>query len=71
MEPDIRDTLKSVISDKGFIQAAVARKANLSSSKLSSILNKGRKLEANELFAICDAIGMSPMDLRSYSKTSV
>ncbi|HJA92742.1 MAG TPA: helix-turn-helix domain-containing protein [Candidatus Eisenbergiella merdipullorum] len=71
MEVDIRDNLKSVITDKGFIQATIAHKANLSPSKFSAILNKSRKLEANELFAICEAIGMSPTDLRNYPKISV
>lgn len=66
MKTDIRDNLKAVIDEKGFIQAVIARKANISPSKFSQILNKGRKLEANELFEICEAIEMSPTDLRNF-----
>lgn len=66
LKKDIRDNLKAVINEKGYIQAVIARKANISPVKLSQILNKGRKLEANELFDICAAIEMSPIDLRNY-----
>lgn len=66
MSSDIRDNLKAVIRDKGFIQAAIAKKANISPCKLSQVLKKERKLEANELFDICEAIDMSPSELRNY-----
>jgi transcriptional regulator with XRE-family HTH domain len=66
MSEDIRDNLKSVIKDKGFIQASVARRANISASKLSQILSKERKLEANEMFSICEAVEMTPMELKAY-----
>lgn len=69
MKKDIRDNLKAVINDKGFIQAVIAHKANISPVKLSQILNKGRKLEANELFDICSAIEMSPTDLSNYKSS--
>lgn len=64
---DIRDNLKAVIRDKSYIQAAIARKANLTPMKFSQILSKERRLEANELFDICEAIDMTPMELRNYS----
>ncbi len=67
---DIRDNLKAVIRDKSYIQAAIARKANLSPMKLSQILSKERRLEANELFDICEAIEMTPMELRDYQLRS-
>lgn len=68
MSIDIRNNLRAVISDKGYIQAVIANKAKISPSKLSQILNKSRRLEANELFSICDAIEMSPNNLRHYIK---
>ncbi len=64
---DIRDNLKKVISDKGFIQATVAKKAGLSPCKLSAVLSKSRKLEANEMFNLCEAIGISPCELKDYN----
>ncbi|MCM1439911.1 MAG: helix-turn-helix domain-containing protein [Roseburia sp.] len=66
MSQDIRDNLKVVIRDKGYIQAVIAKKANISPCKLSQILNKSRKLEANELFDICEVIEMTPSELRNY-----
>lgn len=63
---DIRNNLKSVIKDKGYIQAVIAKKANLSAVKFSQILNLERRLEANELFDICAAIDMTPMELKEY-----
>lgn len=64
---DIRDNLKAVIIEKGFIQNVIAKKAKLSPAKLSSILSKNRRLEANEMFAICAAIGMTPEELKNYN----
>lgn len=65
-EADIRDNLKALISDRGFIQAAIAKKANLTPAKLSAILNKSRKLEANEMLIICDILQIKPEDLIDY-----
>ena len=61
---DVRLILKSVINDRGFNQAAIARKANISPSKLSDILNLRRRLDANEMFDICDAMEISYSDLK-------
>lgn len=70
MHTDIRDNLKLVIREKCYIQAAIAKKAKLTPMKLSQILSKERKLEANELFDICEAIGMTPMELKDYQSVS-
>lgn len=67
---DIRENLRCVIKDKGYIQAAIARKANINPSKLSQILSKDRRLEANELFDICNAVNMTPTELKEYSNIS-
>lgn len=66
MQFDIRENLKVVIEDKCYTQAAIAKKANISPCKFSQILNKNRKLDANELFNICEAIEMSPVELKNY-----
>lgn len=63
---DVRDSLRKVISDKGFIQASIARKAGISPCKLSAILSKNRKLEANEMFDLCEAMDISPCELREW-----
>lgn len=63
---DVRVNLRSVIRDRGFSQASIARKAGMTPFKLSQVVNLNRKLEANEMFALCDAIGMTPVELAEY-----
>ena len=63
---DIRANLKTVIRDRGYIQSAIAKKANMAPCKLSQIINLERRLEANELFALCDAMDMTPVELADY-----
>ncbi|WP_101908849.1 helix-turn-helix domain-containing protein [Marasmitruncus massiliensis] len=64
---DIRDNLKTAIERSGMKQIAVAERANLSPAKLSGILNKKRKLEAGEMFSICEVINISPERLKLFS----
>jgi len=53
---DVRDALKTAIDEKGYKRKIIAEKANLTPDKLSNILNKTRRLDANELLIICKAI---------------
>ena len=61
--PDVRTVLKNLISDRGFNQSAIARKANMTPSKLNDILNLRRRLDANEMFNLCDAMEISYNEL--------
>lgn len=63
---DIRVNLRNVIKDKGYRQAFIAKKAGMSPCKLSQVVNLERKLEANEMFALCNAIGITPVELSEY-----
>lgn len=63
---DIRVNLRNVIRDKGFRQAAIANKANMAPCKLSQVVNLERKLDANEMFALCEALEMTPVELAEY-----
>lgn len=63
---DIRENLKAIINDSGYKQAIIAEKANLTPAMLSGVLNKARKLDANELFVLCDVLNISPEQLRHY-----
>lgn len=63
---DVRVNLGNVIKDKGYIQASVASRAGMSPCKLSQVVNLERKLDANELFAICEVIEMTPVELAAY-----
>lgn len=60
---DIRINLRKIIKDRGFRQATIAKKAGMSPCKLSQIVNLERKLEANEMFALCDAMKITPVEL--------
>lgn len=68
---DIRSNLKAVIEDKCYSKAAIARKANISPCKLSLVLNRERRLDANELFHLCEAIEMTPTELKDYKSTDI
>lgn len=69
---DVRISLREIIRDKGFRQAAIAGKAGMSPCKLSQVVNLERKLEANEMFALCNAMGITPVELSEYkSKITV
>ncbi len=64
---DVRINLKEIIQDRGFRQAAIAKKARLSPCKLSQVVNLERKLEADEMFALCKAMGITPVALSEYN----
>lgn len=66
MDRDVRLNLKAVIRDKGYIQEVIAQKAGITPMKLSMVINQKRKLDANEMIAICDAIEMTPTELAGY-----
>lgn len=63
---DIIDNLKAFIFDRGYSQEVVAEISNISISEMKSILEKHRKLEANELLDICRAICITPSELKDY-----
>ena len=57
---DARNGVRWLIQHSGMKQRAVAEKAGLTEQKMCDIVNKRRKLDANELFAICKAVGVTP-----------
>lgn len=63
MRTDVRTVLKNVFKRKAVVQAEIARRAGLTPDQLSAVINKRRRLEADELFRICDALDMSPDEL--------
>lgn len=63
---DVRVNLKHFIRDKGYIQATLAKRAGMNPCKLSQIVNLERKLEANEMFALCEAMNVTPVELAEY-----
>ena len=63
---DVRVNLKYLIKDRGYIQAVLAKKANMTPCKLSQVINLERKLDANEMFALCEAMSVTPVELAEY-----
>ncbi|MCI1958152.1 MAG: helix-turn-helix transcriptional regulator [Clostridia bacterium] len=63
---DVRDVLKEYIDNNNLLRASIARKSKMTPDKFSNILNKRRKLEANELFLICGVLGVTPDGLMHY-----
>ena len=63
---DVRVNLKYLIKDRGYIQAVLAKKANMTPCKLSQVINLERKLEANEMLALCEAMSVTPVELAEY-----
>ncbi len=61
---DVRDNIKFAIQDRCFTQSSIAIKARMSPSTLSMILSKKRRLEANELYDLCEAMEISPTELK-------
>ena len=68
---DIRDNLAAIIKERALIQAEVARRSDLTPIKFGAILAKKRKLEANELFRICETLSMSPEAVANYAAQPV
>lgn len=67
---DVRDVLASELKERCFMQIAIAKKANLTEQQLCDIIKKRRKLEANEMFRLCKAMGITPNDLFELSEDS-
>lgn len=65
---DIREKIKAIIEDKGYKKIVIAKKINLTPSKFSAILNKNRKIEANEFINLCRVLEMTPEQLISYKE---
>lgn len=60
---DARDVVRRVIRRSGMKQVAVAERAGMTKQQLSDVVNKRRRLEADELFSICEALGITPNDI--------
>lgn len=60
---DARDGVAREITTRGLKQSFIAKKAGLTEQQLSDIINKRRRLDANEMFNICLALDVTPNDL--------
>lgn len=65
---DVRDTIGRFIREKGVKQSIISAKAGMTEQQLSDVVRKRRKLEANEMFALCDALGINPNEIYLQSR---
>lgn len=67
--PDIRNQIATIIQDRALKQCTIAHRAGLTPDQFCAVLKKRRKLDANELLRVCDAMGMTPNQVATYSAT--
>ncbi|MCD7903354.1 MAG: helix-turn-helix transcriptional regulator [Oscillospiraceae bacterium] len=60
---DARDGIAAAIKEGGYKQQFIAAKAGLKDMQLTDIIHKRRKMDANEMFRLCTALGITPNDL--------
>lgn len=65
---DVRDNLLEIIKERAYVQSEIARRAGLTPMMFNTMLNKKRKLDANEFVRICNVISVSLDDVANYRK---
>lgn len=64
---DVRDCVKPAIEKTGLKQSVVAERMGLTQQQLCDVINKRRKLEANEFINLCAVLEISPNNLLAYA----
>lgn len=59
----IRENIRAIIKEKGFVQKAVANRAGFSAQAFNNVLNGRRYLRADEIPRIAGALGCDSKDL--------
>lgn len=65
---DARDGLAAVIAESGYYQKYIAHQVGLTEQQLTDILKKRRRLDSNEMIALCQVLGVTPNDLYHIKK---
>lgn len=65
-EEKFRKSLKLILNDRGLKHASVASKAGIKRDVFSKILNTERKIFAEEVGGICEAIGLTFEEVIAY-----
>ena len=66
---DARDALANVMKDGGYKQTVIAERARLTDQQFTDILKKRRRLDANEMFRLCEVLKITPNDLFGIAPT--
>ena len=56
---DVRIALRAYMDERGFIHRAIAEKAGMTDMSIWGVFHLRRKLNAGELCALCDAMGIT------------
>lgn len=59
--------LREIIDERGIKQSYICRKTGMTADCISRILNSARKITADELLDICEALEIDPRELREKS----
>lgn len=59
----VADTMKTMIDGKGIKYTFIAEKTGLSPDRVSKVLNRQRKMLADEMISICEVTGIQLADL--------
>ena len=63
---DVRIALRAYMDERGFIHGKIAEKAGMTNMAIWGVFRLRRKLNANELCALCDAMGITMADFEKY-----
>lgn len=67
---DIRLAIKEEINRRGFQQASIAKMAGMTPQQLTDVVKLRRKLDANEMIALCGVMGIDISALVNQSSTA-
>lgn len=67
----VYEKVKSYIVQNGYTQTAVAHKAGIPNATFNAILNGKRTMYADDLYAICIALNVSPEIFIEINKTQL
>ena len=63
---DIRIALRAYMDERGFIHGKIAEKAGMTDMSIWGVFRLRRKLNAGELCALCEAMGITMADFEKY-----
>lgn len=68
---DARDALAAVMKKGGYKQTVIAERAGLTDQQFTDIIKKRRRLDANEMFRLCEVLSLTPNDLFGITPAAV
>ena len=63
---DVRTALRAYMDERGFIHGKIAEKAGMTDMSILGVFRLRRKLNASELCALCEAMGITMADFDKY-----